>query len=144
MNKLIALLIASVCAVATTAVAAAYSTEATMSLQKDEGTYNVVVRVSQLVERDGKLVEQLISQPRIKSAPGVPATLYTGSQPSNPNYANEDNVTVDVSWPYPNESGTALCAVVIKRGDKLVYKSRLQLQVEGPGPDSARRDGAGR
>jgi hypothetical protein len=42
-------------------------------------------------------------------------------------------VTVDVSWPYPNESGTALCAVVIKRGDKAVYKSRLQLQVEGPG-----------
>lgn len=104
-----------------------------MSLQKDEGTYNVAVRVSQLVERDGKVVEQLISQPRIKSAPGVPATLYTGSQPSNPNYANEDNVTVDVSWPYPKESGTALCAIVIKRGDKVVYKSRLQLQVEGSG-----------
>jgi hypothetical protein len=73
MNKLIALLIASACAVAATAVAAAYSTEATMSLQKNEGTYNVVVRVSQLVERDGKVVEQLISQPRIKSSPGVPA-----------------------------------------------------------------------
>lgn len=133
MNKIIALLIIASCAVAATAVAATYSTEATMYFQKNEGTYKVFVRVSRLVEQDGKLKEQLIAEPRIQSAPGVPATLYSGLQPSHPNYANEENVTVDVSWPYPNESGLALCAVVIKRGDKIVSKSKLQLQIEGQG-----------
>jgi hypothetical protein len=133
MKKLVAFLMATACAVAATAVAATYSTEATMSLQKEEGTYKVVVRVSQLVEQEGKLTEQLIAEPRIQSGPGIPATLYSGLQPSSPNYANEENVTVDVSWPYPNESGVALCAVTIKRGDRIVSKSRLQLKVEGPG-----------
>ncbi len=133
MNKLIAIVMSATGAVATTAVAATYSTEATMSVQKNEGTYKVVVRVSQLVEQDGKLTEQLIAEPRITSTPGVPASLYSGLQPANPNYANKENVSVDVSWPYPNESGTALCAVLVKRGDKVVSKSRLQLKVEGPG-----------
>lgn len=133
MNKLSALLMVAACAFANAVVAATYSTEATMSLLKDEGTYNVVVRVSKLVEQDGKVVEQLISQPRIKSSPGVPASLHSGLQPSDPNYATDENVTVDVSWPYPNESGTALCAVLIKRGDTVVSKSKLQLQIQGPG-----------
>src|SRR5258706_16728 len=131
MKTLIALLAA--CAVANTAVAATYSTEATMSLQKEEGTYKVVVRVSQLEERRGKLTEELIAAPRIQSAPGVPATLYAGLPASNPNYAKKENVTVDVSWPYPNESGIASCAITIKRGDQVVSKSKFQLQVEGPG-----------
>ena len=133
MKKLVALLIVAPCAFANAVVAANYSTEATMSLQKDEGIYNVIVRVSKLVEQDGRVVEQLISQPRIKSSPGVPASLHSGLQPSDPNYANEENVTVDVSWPYPNESGTALCAVLVKYGDIIVSKSKLQLQIQGPG-----------
>ena len=133
MNKLIPLLMSCACAIATAAVAATYSTDATMSLQKDEGTYKVLVRVSQLVEQDGKITEQVISEPRIQSAPGVPATLYTGLQPSHPNYANAENVTVDVSWPYPHESGVALCAVTVRRGSAIVSKSKLQLNVEGPG-----------
>ena len=133
MNKIITLLMMAACAIATAAAAATYSTDATMSLQKDEGTYKVLVRVSQLVEQDGEVTEQLIAQPRIQSAPGVPATLYTGLPPSNPNYANEENVTVDVSWPYPNESGVALCAVTVRRGSTIVSKSKLQLRVEGPG-----------
>src|SRR5204862_8170719 len=88
---------------------------------------------SLFVEEGGQLKEQLIAGPKILSAPGVPATLYSGLQPSNPNYANNENVTVDVSWPYPNESGAALCAVIIKRGDKIVSKAKFQLLVEGPG-----------
>ena len=104
-----------------------------MSLQKDEGELNVDVRVSQLVDHGGKPVERLVCAPRVKTAPGVPATLYTGPGRTDPSYANEDNVTVDVSWPYPNESGTAFCAVTIKRGDEVVSKSKLQLKIEGPG-----------
>jgi hypothetical protein len=54
-------------------------------------------------------------------------------QPADPDYANKENVSVDVSWPYPNESGTAFCAVTIKRGNEVVSKSKLQLKIEGPG-----------
>ena len=91
------------------------------------------VRVSRLVEQDGGSAEQLVAAPKIKTAPGVPATLYTGLQPTDTNYAKEENVSVDVSWPYPNETGTAFCVVTIKRGSQIVSKSRLQLKVEGPG-----------
>jgi hypothetical protein len=113
--------------------AATYSTEATVSLQKDEGTLNVDVRVSRLVEQKGKSSEQLITAPRIKTAPGVPATLYTGLQPRDPDYSSKENVTVEVSWPYPNESGTASCSVTVRLGNEIVSKSRLQLKIEGPG-----------
>lgn len=104
-----------------------------MSLQKDEGELNVDVRVSRLVERKGRFVEELVAAPRIKTAPGVPATLYQGLQASDPNYSLSESVTVDVSWPYPNESGTAFCAVSVKQGDQVVSKSKLQLKIEGPG-----------
>jgi hypothetical protein len=107
------------------ALAATYSTEATMSLQKDEGIYNVAVSVSELTERNGKTVERVIAKPRIQSSPGVPATLHTGD--------DKETVTVDVSWPYPNESGTASCVVVVKQADEVMSKSRFQLKVEGPG-----------
>lgn len=104
-----------------------------MSLEKDEGELNVDVRVSRLVDQGGKLVEHLVNAPRIKTAPGVPATLYAGPGRTDPSYANEDNVTVDVSWPYPNESGTAFCAVIVKHGDEVVSMSKLQLKIKGPG-----------
>ena len=132
-TKLITLFLMTACLAASKGSAATYSTDATVSLQKDEGTLNVDVRVSRLLEQDGKPSEQLVAAPKIKTAPGVPATLYTGLQPTDPNYASQENVTVDVSWPYPNESGTAFCAVTIKRGDEVVSKAKLQLKIEGPG-----------
>lgn len=104
-----------------------------MSLQKDNGTYLVEVKVSELTEQNGKVSERVISRPRILSAPGVPATLYSGPRPGNRGYANEENIAVDVSWPYPNESGTAFCSVIVKRGDSIVSKSRMQLKIDGPG-----------
>jgi hypothetical protein len=104
-----------------------------MSLQKDEGTLNVDVRVSRLLEQKGKFSEQLVTAPRIKTAQGVGATLYTGLQPRDRDYATKENVTVDVSWPYPNESGTASCLVTVRLGNEIVSKSRLQLKIEGPG-----------
>jgi hypothetical protein len=131
--KLITLLLVSACLAVSKGSDASYSTDATVSLQKDEGTLNVDVRVSRLVEQDGRSAEQLVAAPKIKTAPGVTATLYTGLQPIDPNYAQEENVSVDVSWPYPNESGTGFCLVTIKRGSQIVSKSRLQLKVEGPG-----------
>ncbi len=132
-QKLITVLIVTVFLAAPIVGAASYSTDATMSLQKDEGTFKVDVRVARLFEKNGKLQEQLVAAPRIISAPGVPATLYTGLQPTDPGYAKEDNVTVDVSWPYPNETGMAFCAVTIKRGSAIVSKCKLQLNIQGPG-----------
>jgi hypothetical protein len=133
MQKLTLLFLAAALGTARVTVAAGYSTEATMSLQKNEGTYLVEVKISELTEKNGKVSERLISQPRLQSSPGVPATLYTGAEPKNPDYTKEENVTVDVSWPYPNESGTAFCSVTLKRGDSILSKSRMQLKIDGPG-----------
>jgi hypothetical protein len=113
--------------------AAHYSTEATMSLLKDEGTLDVNVEVFQITDENGALAEERIAAPRIRTAPGVPAKLYTGPQSGDAAYATRENVTVEVSWPYPHESGTAFCAVTIRRGDAVVSKSRLQLKIDGPG-----------
>jgi hypothetical protein len=133
MQKLTFIFLAAALVKAPAAIAATYSTDATMSLQKDEGTYLVEVSVSELNEQNGKVTERLIARPRILSSPGVPATLYQGTQPGNADYAKEENVTVEVSWPYPNESGTASCSVTVKRGDSIVSKSRMQLKIDGPG-----------
>jgi hypothetical protein len=86
-----------------------------------------------VVQREGKVVEEFIAKPRILSGVGCPASLYQGLQPANPDYQHEDNVSVDVSWPYPDESGVAFCTVVVKHGDELVSKSNLQLQITGKG-----------
>jgi hypothetical protein len=132
-RNLIALLIGAACLPGLRAAADSYSTDAVMSLQKDQGTLNVDVKVSRLSQQEGRLVEQLVESPRITTAPGVPATLHTGPQPRDPDYSSKENVTVEVSWPYPNESGIAFCAVTIQRGNEIVSKSRLRLNIEGPG-----------
>jgi hypothetical protein len=129
MKKHIALLVASFTAI-TSAVAASYSTEAIMTPQKDKSTYEVVVRVSQLVEQDGKLTEELVARPKVTGPLGVPASLYSGLQPTHADYQKEDNVTVDVSWPKAGENGVAFCTVTVKRGDRVVSKSKLQVTVE--------------
>jgi len=83
-----------------------------------------------LIERDGKLVEELMTQPKIQSAPGVPASTYVGLGPSHANYANEENVTVEASWPEAGKSGFAVCSITVKLGDKVVSKSKLQIKVD--------------
>lgn len=130
MKKLIPILVVSACALATTALAASYSVEATMTRQKDKGTYEVLVRVSHLVERDGKITEELVSQPKITSSPGVPASLYSGLQPPNPDYAEAENVSVDVAWPEVGKTDFAVCAITLKLGDKVVSKTKMKVTVE--------------
>jgi hypothetical protein len=131
MKKPITILVATLCAaVVSTAVAATYSTEATMTRQQDKGTYEVVVRVSRLVDRNGKVTETLISQPKVTSSPGVPASLYSGLQPPNRDYRKEENVSVDVSWPEAGKRDFAVCTVSVKLGDKIVSKTKMQVMVE--------------
>ncbi len=133
MRKSLVVFIAAALVVAPAAIAATYSTDATKSLQKEDCTYNVDVRVCELTGKGGNVAERVIARPRITSAPGVPATLYTGPGSGDPDYTRKENVTVEVSWPYPSESGTAFCTVTVRRGDDIVSKSRMQLKVEGPG-----------
>jgi hypothetical protein len=130
MNKFIAFLIVTLSTIATTTFAASYSTEATMTRQKDKNTYTVIVSVSRLVEQDGKLTEQLIAKPRIISSPGGPASMYQGLQSPDPDYKKVENVSVDVAWPKIGESGFALCTVTVKLGDEIVSKSKLQVVVD--------------
>jgi hypothetical protein len=130
MKKLITILVATACAVASTTSAANYSTEATMTRQKDNGTYQVVVRISQLVEQDGKVTEELISQPKITSSPGTPASLYSGLQPPNPEYTRKENVSVNVSWPEVGKTDFAVCTITVKLGDKIVSKTKMKVTVE--------------
>jgi hypothetical protein len=80
MRKHIALLVASFTAVSS-AFAASYSTEATMTPTKTNSQCEVVVRVSQLVERNGRTKEEVISAPRILTNFGTPGSLYVGLQP---------------------------------------------------------------
>ena len=90
----------------------------------------MVVRVSQLVERNGLLVEELINQPKVISSPGVPASLYSGLQRSDSDYARKENLSVDVSWPKADKRDFAICKVVIKLGDQIVSKTKLQVVVD--------------
>jgi hypothetical protein len=133
MKRLFQLLLATALAAAPTVVADSYTTDANMSPQKDEGTIDVRDRISRLLNQDGRASQELIAEPRIRSSPGVPGSLYVGLQPAHPDFAVKENFSVDMSWPYPMETGTAFCSVTIKRGDTIVSKSRLQLQIEGPG-----------
>lgn len=133
MRNCLVVFIAAAIAVVPAAIAATYSTDATMSLQKGDCTYNVDVRVCELTGQGGNVTERVIARPRITSSPGVPATLYTGPGSGDPEYKQKENVTVEMSWPYPDESETAFCTVTIRRGDDIVSKSRMQLKVEGPG-----------
>ncbi len=133
MKHYLALIIAAAAALSLGADAASYSTEATITPLPDSGQYQVDVRVSRLVQQDGKAVEELIAKPRLLSGMGCAASLYQGLAPTNPGYQNEDNVSVDVSWPYPDESGVAYCTVVVSHGDEVVARSKLQLQIRGKG-----------
>ena len=125
------ILIATACALASTVVAANYSTEATMTRQKDKNTYEVVVTVSQLVKRGDKVAEEIIARPKITSSPGVPAGLYSGLQPSDRDYNTKESVSVEVSWPEAGGKDFAVCTVVVKLGDELVSKTKMQVTVEG-------------
>ncbi|MDB6155610.1 MAG: hypothetical protein JWL90_4063 [Chthoniobacteraceae bacterium] len=127
MNKLITILVAF--AFASTAMAASYSTKATMTREEHSGgRYAVAVRVSKLVARDGKVMERVICLPRIICSPGVPAFISSG-QAVNP-YTGKESVRIDISWPKTVRPDFAVCTVAIKLGDTIVSKTKTKMAVE--------------
>src|ERR1700679_4296537 len=92
-------LILAICTIAITASAVPYSIDATITPQKNKSQYQVVVHVSKLIEQNGKLIEKLICTPKVTSGFGGAASLYQGLTPNNPDYSNQENVSVDVFYP---------------------------------------------
>lgn len=135
MKKLTAVLIASISTFAATAADTTYSTEATITPRAPaRGTHKnlceVVVRVSKLFEQDGKVTEEVVSEPRLLVGRGDSHSSFVGLCPPHPNYQTEENVTVDVFCPKSGDRGFASCTVTVKRGDKVVSKSKLKVKVE--------------
>jgi len=131
MKNLIRLIVTTsfIFTIALSVTAASYSTEAIITLNKDKTQYEVAGRVSKLVEQNGKFTEEVIASPKVLSAPGSPGSFYVGLGRSHPNYPNKDNVTMDVSWPKDGETGFAICTITVKRGDRIVSKSKMQVNV---------------
>jgi hypothetical protein len=127
--KNITFLILGICTLAITASAVPYSIDATITPQKNKGQYQVVVHVSKLIEQNGKLIEKLICTPKVTSGFGGAASLYQGLTPNNPDYLNQENVSVDVFYPKSGNSDFASCVVTVKRGDEVVAKSNLRLKI---------------
>ena len=59
-----------------------------------------------------------------------PASVYQGPEPGQPNYQQEENVTLAVSWPEDGKSGFAVCSITIKRGEKIVSRSKIKIRVD--------------
>lgn len=136
MKKLIAVLVVSISTFVATAADTTYLTEATITPRAptrgaDTNLCEVVVRVMKLVEQDGKVTEELVSEPKLLVGRGDNHSSFTGlCPPTHPNYQKEENVTVDVFCPKSGDTGFASCTVTVKRGDKVVSKSKLKVKVE--------------
>lgn len=88
MKKLLPL-IAAITILSHYAKVISYATEATITPIMDKGKYTVDVSVFRLAEQHGKLVETLITKPRIISGLGYPSSLYQGLQTNNPDYKSQ-------------------------------------------------------
>ena len=129
MKALIALAIAGTIAVASCKAADSYSMEATVTLHKETNQYEAAARVCKLVDRRTKQAEEVISRPKVVSTRGTPGSFYVGSGPSDPNYRKSENVTMDVTWPNEGERNIATCTIIVKRGDSVLAKSKMQVSV---------------
>jgi hypothetical protein len=104
-----------------------YSIEATITPLRHEGQYEAVARVCRLVDRNGVQTEELLSKPRIVSSAGETGSFYVGPDRNNSNYKKVENISMQVVWPKENQPGAAICTIVVKRGDKIVTRSRMQI-----------------
>ena len=128
MNILFALIVAATVAV-TSVSAASYSTEMILSLNASKSQYEVAGTVSKLIEHDGEVTEEVIAHPKVISSPGSPGSFYVGEDRFSKNWQIEENITMDVSWPKQAKGGFAICTIIVKRGDTIVSKSTMRVQL---------------
>ena len=135
MRKHLAALVASLTVASVLAASSSpevpITTDAMIRLNKDKGTYEVVVRVAQSVDEDGTMKDKVIAKAKVQGAFGKPASAYSGLQPTQQHYQKEVNVTVNVFWPEVGKSDRAFYNVTVRRGDKVIAKSQMHMEVEG-------------
>jgi hypothetical protein len=104
-----------------------YSIEATIKPLLQDGQYEAVARICRLVERNGVQTEEVLSKPRIVSTAGEPGSFYVGPDRNNSNYKKVENISMEVLWPKENQPGVAICKIVVKRGDKIITRSKMEI-----------------
>lgn len=127
MNKLAALVFTLTLAVASPSMAASYSTEATLTLNKGKARYEVAGRVCRLVEREGALTEEVIARPKVISTPGASGSFYAGADRSEKEFANQENVSMDVFWPEEKDS-FVICTITVRRGDAILSRTSMKFR----------------
>jgi len=123
MKKIITLLFVSTLAVSALAADVSYSTEASITPGKDKRQCQIVVRISQISEQDGKATETLIAQPRSLTNLGQKASFFVGNDDPK-----TQCVSVDVFSP-KTASDFASCVVTVTRGGQVLSKSATKLKM---------------
>jgi hypothetical protein len=108
---------------AATAIATSYSTEASISPGKDKRQCQIVVRISQISEQDGKTTETLITEPRSLTNLGQKASFFVGNDDPK-----TQCISVDVFCPN-SSSDFASCIVTVTRGGQVLSKSATKLKM---------------
>jgi hypothetical protein len=107
-----------------------YSIEATISPLHDGRKYEAVGRICRLVDKNGAQSEEPISNPRIVSRVGEPGSFYVGPDRKSSNYKKLENIAMEVIWPEGDQPSFAVCTIIVKRGDKMIARSKLQVMVD--------------
>lgn len=116
------------------AAVSTYSTDATFTGKQEDGSYELLVRVSRLSERHGSVSEELVGAPRLRIVPGVPVparpVYAAGSLPfaviSTGVRGAEEDVNVDVAW--EGAQGTApVCRVTVMLQGRVVSRTKMAL-----------------
>jgi hypothetical protein len=106
-----------------------YSIEATITPLRDGRQYEATARICRLVDQNGIQRQELLSNPRILSTMGEPGSFYVGPDRKSSNYKKIENIAMQVDWPQGGQEGFAVCTIVVKRGDKVISKSKTQVMV---------------
>jgi hypothetical protein len=127
MKSLFAVTVAAAISIGSVCAYDAYSMDAAITLNKETKEYQVFAKVLKVGDGKKKDSEEIVARPRIVSARGVPASFYVGPAATDRAYRKSENISMEVSWP---EDSTATCTITVKRGDKLLARSKTQLNLQ--------------
>ncbi len=102
-----------------------FSTETSVAFDADSQTCLVIARVSELVEEDGKVVESLISAPRLTAVLGKQASIWD-KRPDGL------GVRADVFWPESGTDKPASFTITLRFESKVLSRSTFKLNLKKP------------